>query len=125
MFREEASANTTRSASSSGAGTIAASLAAIGSVLAASICCLPLFPFVLAAGLAGTSGFVSEIRPYLLAGSVLFIALGFYQVRRARKCRRRTSIVASVLLGLSAGFVLISIFFPQVIANAIAGPGTR
>jgi positive regulator of sigma E activity len=124
MFREDA-ANTASSASSSGAGTIAASLAAIGSVLAASICCLPLFPFVLAAGLAGTSGFLTEIRPYLLAGSVFFIALGFYQVRRARKCRRRTGIVASVLLWLSAGFVLISIFLPQIIANVIAGPGTR
>jgi hypothetical protein len=67
----------TRSESSSGAGTVAASLAAIGSVLAASACCLPLLPLVTAAGLAGTSAFLTEIRPYLLIGSILFIAFGF------------------------------------------------
>jgi hypothetical protein len=115
----------TRLESSSGAGTVAASLAAIGSVLAASACCLPLFPLVMAAGLAGTSAFLTEIRPYLLVGSILFIAFGFYQARRARRCNRRTSTVASVLLWVSAGFVLISILFPQVMANAIAGLGAR
>jgi len=110
---------------SSGAGTVAASLAAIGSVLAAFSCCLPLFPFMMAAGLAGIAPFLSEVRPYLLVGSILFIAFGFYQARRARRCNRRTSTVALVLLCASAGFVLMSIFFPQIIANAIAGPGAR
>ena len=81
---------------SSGAGTVAASLAAIGSVLAASSCCLPLFPFMMAAGLAGTSAFLSEVRPYLLVGSILFIAFGFYQARRTRKCNRRTSTASAV-----------------------------
>ena len=116
---------TTRSESSSVAGTVAASLAAIGSVLAASSCCLPLFPFMMAAGLAGTSAFLTEIRPYLLFGSILFIAFGFYQARRARQCNRRTSMVASVLLWVSTGFVLISILFPQIMANAIAGLSLR
>ena len=124
MAKEAMSART-RTESSSGAGTVAASLAAIGSVLAASSCCLPLFPFMMAAGLAGTSAFLTEVRPYLLVGSILFIAFGFYQARRARKCNRRTSTVALVLLFVSAGFVLISILFPQIIANAIAGPGSR
>ena len=125
MPKEANSASTTRSGSSTGAGAVAASLAAIGSVLAASICCLPLFPFMMAAGLAGTSAFLTEVRPYLLVGSILFIAFGFYQARRARKCNRRTSIAASILLWVSASFVLVSILFPQIIANAIAGPGTR
>ena len=120
---KEAMSARTRTESSSGAGTVAASLAAIGSVVAASSCCLPLFPFMMAAGLAGTSAFLTEVRPYLLVGSILFIAFGFYQARRARKCNRRTSTVALVLLCVSAGFVLISILFPQIIANAIAGPG--
>src|SRR6516162_8890952 len=122
---KEAMSARTRTGSSSGAGTVAASLAAVGSVLAASSCCLPLFPFMMAAGLAGTSAFLSEVRPYLLVGSILFIAFGFYQARRARKCNRRMSSVALVLLCVSAGFVLISILFPQIIANAIAGPGSR
>src|SRR5205085_7779519 len=54
----------------SGAGTAFASLAALGSVFGASSCCLPLFPFMMAAGLAGSSAF-SIARPYLLASSVL------------------------------------------------------
>jgi thiol:disulfide interchange protein len=110
---------------SSGAHTIAASIAAIGSILAATSCCLPLLPFMMAAGLAGTSAFLSEARPYLLIGSVVFIAYGFYQSWRAKRCRRRTSVLASIMLWLSAGFVFISIFFPQVMANAIAGIGSR
>ena len=124
MHKEAMSART-RTESSSGAGTVAASLAAIGSALAASSCCLPLFPLMMAAGLAGTSAFLTEVRPYLLVGSILFIAFGFYQARRVRRCNRRTSTVALVLLYLSAGFVLISILFPQIIANAIAGRGPR
>src|SRR5215469_17353954 len=114
-----------RTESPSGAGAVAASLAAIGGVLAATGCCLPLFPFMMAAGLAGTSAFLTEVQPYLLVGSILFIAIGFYQARRARKCNGRTSTVALVLLYVSAGFVLISILFPQIIANAIAGRGPR
>src|SRR5262249_57979225 len=104
-------AGTTRSESSSGAGTVAASLAAVGSVLAASSCCLPLFPFMMAAGLAGTSAFLTEIRPYLLVGSILFVAFGFYQARRVRKCNRPTSTVASVLLWVSAGVRLVACLF--------------
>jgi hypothetical protein len=79
----------------------------------------------MAAGLAGTSAFLAEVRPYLLAGSILSIAFGFYQARRARKCNRRTSIIASALLWASAGFVLISILFPQIMANGIAGLSLR
>jgi len=121
---KDAIPNTTPS-SASGAHTIAASLATVGSILAATSCCLPLLPFVMAASLAGTSEFLSESRPYLLVGSVVFIAYGFYQSWRAKQCQRRTSTIASILLWLSATFVFISIFFPQVMANAIAGIGSR
>lgn len=51
-----------------------ASLAALGSVIVASSCCLPLLPFLFAAGAAGTSEFVAQLRPYLLVLSVLLIA---------------------------------------------------
>ena len=119
------SANITRTASSSGASTAAVSLVAIGSVLAASSCCLPLFPFMMAASLAGTSTFLPQARPYLLAGSILFIAFGFYQVWRAKRCQRKTSVISSVLLWISAVFVFVSIFFPQIMANVIAGFGAR
>ena len=96
------------------------SLAAISSMLLASSCCLPLLPFTIAAGLAGSSAFLTEARPYLAAGSVLAVGYGFYQSLRDRKCRRARSRVASVLLWLSAGFVMISIFLPQLVANVIA-----
>ncbi len=119
------SAPAPRSASSSRASTAAVSLAAIGSVLAASSCCLPLFPFMMAAGLAGTSTFLSQARPYLLAASILFIAFGFYQASRAKNCQRRTSVISSILLWFSAAFVFVSILFPQIMANVIAGLGAR
>ena len=122
-MREQANVaeSTIKSGQDSGASTTLASLAAIGSVVAASSCCLPLFPFVMAAGLAGGSTFLSAARPYLLAASILFIAFGFYQAWRAKKCRRRTSVIASALLWVSAVFVITSLFFPQVMANAAAG----
>jgi len=111
----------TGAASSRGARTALASIAAIGSVLAASSCCLPILPFVFAAGFAGTSALLTVLRPYLLALSVVFIAYGFYQARRAKQCDRRPSIFSSALLWTSAVFVVVSILFPQVLANVAAG----
>jgi hypothetical protein len=113
--------NATRPSQHDGARTTIASLAAIGSVLAASSCCLPILPFMMAAGLAGTSTFFSAARPYLLVAAILFIAYGFYQSWRAKQCHRRPNAIASALLWISAVFVVISIFFPQVMANAAAG----
>jgi hypothetical protein len=60
-----------------------------------------------------------------LFGSILFIAFGFYQAWRAKKCQRRTSLISSILLWFSAVFVFVSIFFPQIMANAIASFGAR
>jgi hypothetical protein len=75
---------------------------------------------MMAAGLAGGSTFLFAARPYLLAASVLLIAFGFYQARRGKKCQRRPGFISSVLLWVSAGFVFLSIFFPQAMANAAA-----
>jgi hypothetical protein len=119
MPEQSPSQGSTDSLCPRGAGTLA-TFAALGSVLAASSCCLPVLPFLMAAGLAGGSAFLSAVRPYLLAASVLFIAFAFYQARRARECRRRTRLISSVLLWVSAGFVFLSIFFPQAMANAAA-----
>ncbi|HWF46643.1 MAG TPA: hypothetical protein VG168_06540 [Bryobacteraceae bacterium] len=100
--------------------TALVSIAAIGSVLAASSCCLPVLPFALAAGIAGGSTLLTAARPYLMGLSVLLIAYGFYQARRAKQCKRRPNIIGSLLLWFSAIFVFISIFLPQVMANALA-----
>jgi hypothetical protein len=108
------------SAVSPGVRTTLAGVAAIGSVLAASTCCLPVLPFVFAAGVAGGATFFAVLRPYLLGLSVVLVAYGFYQAWRAKQCRSRTSVVGSILLWTSALFVIVSIFFPQLLANAAA-----
>src|SRR5712692_3955027 len=87
--------------------TIIASLAALGSVILASSCCLPLLPFLFAAGTAGSSAFFVRVRPFLLALSVLLIAFGFYQRWRAKQCRCKPSLVSTILLWFSTIVVIV------------------
>lgn len=117
---EQTTSNTQHRAGRYGTHTALASIGAIGSVLAASSCCLPILPLFVAAGLAGGSAFLTAARPYLVGASILFIGFGFYQAQRAKKCRRRPSVIATFLLWTAAVFVAISIFFPQVMANVSA-----
>jgi len=98
--------------------TVIASLAALGSVVLASSCCLPLLPFLFAAGATGTSAFFVKIRPFLLAASLLFIAFGFYQAWRAKQCKRNA--FSTILLWFSTVIVIAFILFPQAIANFLA-----
>ena len=100
--------------------TAVASLAALGSVIAASSCCLPLLPFLFAAGSAGASAFFAQVRPYLLVLSVLLIAFGFYKSWRAKQCDCKPSRISTFLLWFSAIVVFVFTFFPQLIANLVA-----
>ena len=100
--------------------TAIASLAALGSVILSSSCCLPLLPFVLAAGTAGSSAFFLKLRPFLVIASVLLIAFGFYQSWRAKQCSCRPNTVSTVLLWFSAIVVVVFTFFPQAMANFLA-----
>jgi len=100
--------------------TAVASIAALASVIAASSCCLPLLPFLFAAGTASASAFFSEFRPYLLVLSVLLVAFGFYKSWRAQQCNCRPSRISTFLLWFSAIVVVVMILFPQVIANLVA-----
>jgi len=104
-------------------GALAAALSAVGSVLAALTCCLPVLPFVLAAGTASSarllSSYIGALRPYVLGISVLLIALGFYQSRRASQCNCKPSVLSQVVLWVSALIVAISILLPQVFADLI------
>lgn len=102
-------------------GTALASLAALGSVLAATSCCLPVLPFLFAASTAAGSTILWRFRPYLLIASVAFIAFGFYQAWRAKQCRTRSRTLSLMLLWISAAVVAASILFPQVLANLLAG----
>ena len=97
-------------------GALTAALSAVGSVLGALTCCLPVLPFVLAAGTASStrffSSYVGALQPYLFGVSVLFIALGFYQSRRATQCNCKPSVLGQAVLWLSALIVAISILLP-------------
>src|SRR5579872_4737306 len=98
------------------------SIAAIFSVLAASSCCLPVLPLVAAAGLAGGSAFLWAARPYLLGASLLFVAIGFIQAARAKKCNRRPSLASYVLLWFSAAVVAGSLVLPNLSAAGSRAP---
>jgi hypothetical protein len=104
-------------------GALVAALSAIGSALAALTCCLPVLPFVLAAGTASSARFLSSyigaLRPYLLGVSVLLIALGFYQSRRASQCNCKPSVFSQAVLWVSALIVAISILLPQAFADLV------
>jgi hypothetical protein len=104
-------------------GTFVVAISAVGSVLAATTCCLPVLPFALAAGTASSSDFlssyVSALRPYLLGVSVLFIVLGFYQSRRASQCNCKPSVLSQVVLWVSALIVAVSIVLPQAFADLV------
>src|SRR5437016_1580341 len=102
-------------------GTILASSAALASAVVASSCCLPLLPFVAAAGLAGSSALFATLRPYLLGASVLLIGFGFFQAHRAKQCDRRPSKLSTAVLWFSAAVVTVMIFFPQAVAALLAG----
>jgi hypothetical protein len=104
--------------------SLLASLGAVASLVVASSCCLPVLPFAVAAGAAGGSALLTSLRPYLLAASVLFLAFGFYQARRARQCERQPNWLSRALLWLSAAVVLVSIFLPETVAALVAGGGS-
>lgn len=109
------------SGSSHSRQSLLAGLGAFASVVAASSCCLPVLPFLFAAGTATGSLILAELRPYLLGASIACIAFGFYQARRARQCQAKPRIFSTVLLWFSAVVVVMSILFPQVLANLLAG----
>lgn len=93
-------------------GSIASSLAAIGSMLAATSCCLPLGTLWLAATFAGAGAVLDRFRPLLAGISVALIVFGFWQARRARSCspgRRRINLA---LLFVAAFFTGASLLLP-------------
>src|ERR1017187_9202041 len=77
-------------------GTLASSGAAVVGALAALSWCLPLGPFLLAAGSAGASGIFVSLEPYLIAFAVLMLVVGFVQAFRARKCGRGRRVRAAL-----------------------------
>src|SRR6266496_2864679 len=99
---------------------ILASLAALGTTVLASSCCLPLFPFLAAAGTAGSSAFFVKLRPFLVVAAIGFVAFGFYQGWHAKKCGRERGTAGKILPWFSAAIVLVFTLFPQALANFLA-----
>jgi len=95
-------------------------VAAAAAALSTLLCCLPT---AFAAALATTSVglFVADHQGWFLGASVLLIAVGTIQIRRARDAcsvaRRRAS---AILLALSAAIVIMTVLFPQLFAGLIA-----
>jgi len=111
--------NRAKSKSGSGVRWLPA-LAALGSVITASSCCLRCCLSCLLPEQAGTSAFVAQLRPYLLVLSVLLIAFGFYKSWRAKQCNCKPSRISTFLLWFLGDCGVVFIFFPQVIANLVA-----
>ena len=101
-------------------GPVLSALAAVGSIVAAVSCCLPLGTFLAAAGLAGASSFIVPLRPYLLGFSVILVGVGFKQAYGGAACRVRRSAFSIILLWAAAAFVLFVLLFPQVLAGFLA-----
>ncbi len=79
-----------------------------------------MFPFIFAAGAAGSSAFFTKARPFLMAASVLSIGFAFYQRRRAKQCQCKPSFLSTIVLWFSLVIVLTFFLFPQLIANLVA-----
>jgi hypothetical protein len=101
-----------------GAG-ILASLAAVLSSLASMACCLP-FGFVAALGAAGAGAFLLKYRIWFLALSVVLLGIGYWQLRRARRCSAKPNVASAVLFWVAVAFVIGMVVFPQAIAGFIA-----
>ncbi len=76
-----------------------------------------LIPFLI---VAGAPDFFARLRPFLISGSVLLIALGLYQSSRAQRSAVPRSRLTVPVLWFSALLVLGLILFSQVIANFLA-----
>lgn len=96
-----------------------APMAALMSAIASLACCLPL-AFLAALGTAGAGAVFAALRPWLLVLSAIMLAIGFVQLYRARKCRRR-SIASVTLFWVAVVIFLAMLFFPQQVASLLAG----
>ncbi|MGH9727305.1 MAG: hypothetical protein ACRD4V_01785 [Candidatus Acidiferrales bacterium] len=83
-------------------------------------CCLPL-GFLAALGAAGAGAYFANLRPWLLALSVIFLGIGFYQQYRGARCGLRRGKLNLILLWTAAAIVVLVIVFPQLLAGVLAG----
>jgi|SRR5215472_126501 len=74
-------------------------------------------PFLIVGGAPDS---LANLRPLLVAGSVLLVAFGFVQSWRQKKSRMPASRLSVSMLWISAVVVFSMILFSQAIANVLA-----
>lgn|SRR5690242_19838806 len=94
-------------------------LAAVVTALASMACCLPL-GIAAAVGAGGLAVVLAPIRPWLLALSAIFLAIGAVQLYRSRGVCRRRSRAGIALFWIAAVVVLGLMIFPQTVAGILA-----
>jgi hypothetical protein len=97
-----------------------AALAAVGSVIAASTCCIPLGTVLAAAGTAGASAVLDTARGWLMPLSAVLIVVAFIQTYRTRPSSGKRPVAGQALLWGSAAMVAAMFVFPQQIASFVA-----
>jgi hypothetical protein len=101
-------------------GTLVSSIAALGGVIAAMSCCLPVGTFLVAAGAAGAGRILAPLRPWLFGVSIGALILGFVQAYGRSHCSLRRNPMTILLLWVAAAMVLAMWLFPQVVAGFLA-----
>jgi hypothetical protein len=81
---------------------------------------MTVYHFILFLIVGGAPDFFAKLRPFLLAGSVLSVAGGFYQSWRQKQSRAPASGLSVSVLWISAVLVFSMIVFSQAIANVLA-----
>ncbi len=103
---------------------VGAASGAIVTSLATLVCCLPV-GLLGAAGGSAVAAFVFDAgRPWMLGLSLGFLALGFAQAYRAKRCGAKPNRLALGLLAVAVVIVVLAAIFPQVIAGFFADYGS-
>jgi hypothetical protein len=75
--------------------------------------------FAAAAITASAGAVLVNLRPWLLGVALVFIGVGFVQLRHARACGR-ASRASAIMLWTSTVIVVLALLFPQVLATILA-----
>lgn len=94
-------------------------------ILAASLCCLPLGTFLLAAG-SGSAAFLLPpgAQPWLMGFAALMLGVGFWQTYFRKSCRTDRGPFSIAVLWLATVAIGAMWLLPQQVAGLLAGSGT-
>jgi len=95
-------------------------VAATVTALSTLACCLPL-SLSTAIGVAGLAVTIEPYRHWFVSVSLLFLAVGLFQLYRFKQTCRTSSRSGIVAFSIAAIIVLGVYLFPQVIAVVLAG----